>query len=72
MSNGRNKYHSRETRREVRRILLEIWDPIGIGHLPNCPDEYDRYIGEIYVMLMARKQAKPMSPRGCTGWEPNI
>jgi hypothetical protein len=28
---------------EVREVLLREWDPIGVGHNPECRDEYDRY-----------------------------
>jgi hypothetical protein len=28
---------------EVREVLLREWDPIGLGHNPDCGNEYDRY-----------------------------
>ena len=52
MSHGRNKYQSRENRRQVRQILMEHWDPIGVRDAPEASDEYDSYVGEVYVMLM--------------------
>jgi hypothetical protein len=52
MSNGRNKYQLRENRQRVRTVLNEHWDPIGIVCNPNLDDEYDRYVGAVYVMLM--------------------
>jgi hypothetical protein len=52
MSHGRNKYQSRENRDRVRQVLMEHWDPIGVRNVPEACDEYDRYVGEIYVMLM--------------------
>ena len=52
MSNGRNKYQSRENRARVRRILLQDWDPIGVRDIPEASDEYDGYADKAYVMLM--------------------
>ena len=52
MSNGRNKYQSRENRHRIRRILMEHWDPIGVRDIPEACDEYDLYVGKLYVMLM--------------------
>ena len=43
---------------EVRRILNQVWDPIGIGDLPDAEGEYDNYVGEIYVMLMDREASE--------------
>jgi hypothetical protein len=31
----------------IRKILLENWDPVGIGENPNLRDEYDDYILDI-------------------------
>jgi hypothetical protein len=52
MSHGKNKYQSRENRHRVRQALMEHWDPIGVRNTPEASDEYDRYVGEVYVMLM--------------------
>jgi hypothetical protein len=49
-----DKYESRRIRNEIRRVLLDVWDPIGIKDLPNAQDEYDGYIGEIYELLASR------------------
>jgi hypothetical protein len=52
MSNGRNKYQSRENRQRVRAVLNEHWDPIGVVSNPGLVDEYDNYVGKVYVMLI--------------------
>ena len=52
MTNGRNKYQSRENRAQVRDLLMREWDPIGVKDVPEASEEYDSYVGEIYVMLM--------------------
>ena len=51
MSNGRNKYQSRENRQRVRFILNKHWDPIGVAG-SGIDDEYDSYVGTVYIMLM--------------------
>lgn len=52
MAHGRNKYQSRENRARVREVLMREWDPIGVSGVPEAVDEYDRYVGTVYVMLM--------------------
>jgi hypothetical protein len=38
----------------IRRILLEKWDPIGIGGNNNAADEYDSSIATIDRMIRER------------------
>ena len=33
--------------RELRRILMEEWDPIGVRGMPEAADEYDMYLGQV-------------------------
>lgn len=37
----------------IRRILLEEWDPLGVGSNPKLSDEYDSYIPAIFHMLQS-------------------
>jgi len=37
--------------RELRRILMEEWDPIGVRGVPETEDEYDSYLGPIGARL---------------------
>ena len=46
------KNESRRIRVEIRRVLLSIWDPIGVKDEPNAQDEYDGYIGRLYELLV--------------------
>ena len=39
---------------EIRSVLINDWDPLGIGDNPNLSDEYDGYIGSIMRILMQR------------------
>ncbi len=36
---------------QMRRVLLEEWDPIGIRDEPLAQDEYDSYLRHIYDLL---------------------
>ena len=35
----------------IRRILVELWDPIGVGDTPEVFTEYESFIGNIFKML---------------------
>jgi hypothetical protein len=38
------------------------WDPIGVNGIPEAADEYDSYVGTVYVMLMDhRASAKTLA-----------
>lgn len=56
-----DKYESRRIRSEIRRILLQYWDPIGIRDEPNAQDEYDGYLGGIYELLVRDASDKEIS-----------
>jgi hypothetical protein len=45
------KYESRRIRVEIRRVLLTVWDPIGIRDESNAQDEYDGYLGGVFDLL---------------------
>jgi hypothetical protein len=45
------KEESRRIRVQIRHVLLDVWDPIGIKDEPNAQDEYDLYIGRLYELL---------------------
>ena len=47
-----NKQKSRKVSADIRRVLLDVWDPIGIRDEPRAQDEYDSYIGRIYHLLV--------------------
>ena len=60
MALGRNKNQSRENRARVRKVLTREWDPIGVRDVPQGQDEYDSYVGTVYLMLMG-EQATPVA-----------
>ena len=37
--------------RELRQILMNEWDPIGVAGIPEAADEYDSYLGQIAERL---------------------
>lgn len=39
----------------IQKVLIEEWDPIGVGYLPEAQDEYDFYIPMIYELLILYK-----------------
>jgi hypothetical protein len=45
------KEESREVRCAIRRVFLEVWDPIRIFDEPNAHDQYDGYIGRVFELL---------------------
>ena len=36
---------------ELRAILMQHWDPIGVAGVPEAADEYDGYVGSVGRML---------------------
>jgi hypothetical protein len=46
-----DKERSRKIRVELRKVLMEQWDPIGVNGVFEASDEYDSYIGGVYGLL---------------------
>ena len=42
---------ARQIQLQIRRILLEDWDPIGVADVPEAQNEYDGYVGGLYRLL---------------------
>jgi hypothetical protein len=38
---------------EVKEVLFQEWDPIGINSNPACSDEYDSYVNTIVRFIQA-------------------
>jgi hypothetical protein len=61
---------ARDIQHAIRNVLYRYWDPIGVaGEAP--PDEYDRYIGGVYRLLIQdvtdgemTKHLRSVSPEG--------
>jgi hypothetical protein len=48
-----SKENSRRIRVAIRRVFLDVWDPIGVRDEPNAQDEYDGYLGGMFELLMS-------------------
>jgi hypothetical protein len=46
---------------ELRRILMEEWDPIGVRGVPEAADEYDGYLPQIGSRLHDGASAKEIA-----------
>jgi hypothetical protein len=46
-----DKVQSRRIRVEIRHVLMDVWDPIGVKDEPNAQDECDGYIGKLFELL---------------------
>lgn len=57
-SNKRKR--AKEIQNNIRQILFNDWDPIGINDNSNCFDEYDSYIGSIYKILASNRSEKEL------------
>ncbi len=58
-----NKITSRMISSQIRKVLLNVWDPIGIQNEPNAQDEYDGYVGEIYGLLVRKATDQEITDR---------
>src|ERR1700727_1974013 len=48
-----DKEESREVRRAIRKVFVEVWDPIRVMDDSTWPrDEYDGYIGRVFELLV--------------------
>ena len=46
---------------DIRQVLLNDWDPLNVGELSTCADEYDCCIGGIYRLLVTRSTAEEIA-----------
>ena len=40
---------------------MQDWDPIGVRGVPEAADEYDDYVGKVYVMLMDEESVEAIA-----------
>jgi hypothetical protein len=48
-----DKYQARAIKREISRVLWDVWDPIGVKALGGPRDEYDVYVNGVYILLVS-------------------
>ena len=46
-----DKQESRRIRVEIRHVLLDVWDPIGVRGVPEAQDEYDCCLYPVFRLL---------------------
>ena len=51
-----NKKFDKNLQSEIRRILLNQWDPVGIKLFDGHEDEYDSYVLRIYSRFLQKKR----------------
>lgn len=56
-----DKDRIKDLKKEVSRILLEVWDPIGINDIPECQDEYSNYEDAVVSLVMHRASANEIA-----------
>jgi hypothetical protein len=47
-----DKHESRRIRVQIRHVLLNVWDSIGVKDEPNAQDEYDCCLGSLFNLLI--------------------
>jgi hypothetical protein len=52
--------------RELRQLVHEVWDPIGVRDIPEAQSEYDDYVGGIISRL--HKGADPATIADYLSW----
>jgi hypothetical protein len=56
-----NKENPQTIIAEIRQVLVNMWDPIGIKDVPEAQDEYDAYIGGVFDLLNKRASEEDIS-----------
>jgi hypothetical protein len=46
-----DKQESRRIRVEIRHVLMDVWDPIGVRDVPQAQDEYDCCLYPVFRLL---------------------
>lgn len=58
-------------RRELRKLLMDRWDPIGVSGIPEAQDEYDQYLVPLLNLLSDGASTKTIArylSEVQTGW----
>jgi hypothetical protein len=49
---------SKTVNEQIRQVLMESWDPIGVAHEVDAQDEYDYYILPLHFFLIRGADAE--------------
>ncbi|MCP5524116.1 MAG: hypothetical protein H7A46_21470 [Verrucomicrobiales bacterium] len=70
-----------QAHRQIGRVLLHDWDPIGVARVPEGRNEYDGYVRGVYDVAAETRSAQAvaqhllkverehMALRGCRRWK---
>lgn len=50
-----------EIHRQIDSVLLHDWDPIGVGHVPECSNEYRGYVRGVYDVAVETRSAQAIA-----------
>lgn len=50
-----------EIHRQIDSVLLHDWDPIGVGHAPQCFNEYSGYVRRVYDIAVSTRSARAVA-----------
>ena len=50
-----------ENRSQIRQILMQEWDPIGVSDVPEAADEYDLYIDNVHRLIERGRSAEDIA-----------
>jgi hypothetical protein len=64
-----DRSEARRIQDEVRRVLVEHWDPIRISDQEACWDEYDSYIGGAVKLLFENESGENRQVSWRITWE---
>lgn len=51
----------RELYQRADEVLHYVWDPLGVSCIPEARDEYDRYLSQVFGMLVQSKDKGAIS-----------
>ena len=43
---------AKKIHQDIQKVLIDEWDPIGVGGISEARDEYDSYVSTIYKLLL--------------------
>ena len=50
-----------EIQESIRSVMLQDWDPIGVGEIDEARDEYDSYIAPVYRILVGTRSVDELA-----------
>ncbi len=51
----------KELYQRIDEVMHYVWDPIGVSGVPTARDEYDRYLPQVFTMLLEAQDREILS-----------